>query len=150
MKKAIKISAVTALILYTLALTACTFRIVNNFGVTDTKFFVLTLTNNCKNDIYGYRIDYYLDGKPIGGQSVTNADESKLSSDKDINVTFYENNFPDEADLSTFQVEIYVLDEDLKESEPTNIVEISAKYGKKYEVYVNGNFEDGFTAEVDF
>ncbi len=148
MKKSIKIFAAAALILYTLIQTACTFRIVNNFDVKDTEYFVLMLSNNCKSDIYGYRIEYYLDGKPTGGQSVTHADESKLSKNQDMKVTFYENNFPDEADISAFQIEISVMDKDFNESEPTNIVEISAEYGKKYEISVSGSFKDGFTAEL--
>ncbi len=148
MKRAAKIITVLTFILYTLAFTGCTFRIVNNFGIADVKSFVLTLSNDCKSDIYGYRIEYYLDGKPIGGQVAINADESKLSKKQNMEAVFGENFFPDEADISAFQIEIYVLDENMNESEPTDIVAISAEYGKKYEISVNGSFEDGFKAEL--
>ncbi len=65
-----------------------------------------------------------------------------------MEAVFGENFFPDEADISAFQIEIYVLDENMNESEPTDIVAISAEYGKKYEISVNGSFEDGFKAEL--
>ncbi len=107
-----------------------------------------TLSNDCKSDIYGYRLEYYLDGKPIGGQGVSHADESKLSKKQNMKVVFDENDFPDESDISAFQIEIYVLDSNLNESGPTDIVEISAEYGKKYEISVSGSFEDGFKAEL--
>ena len=148
MKRAAKIITVLTLILYTLAFTGCTFKIVNNFVVKDTKFFIITLSNDWKSDIYGYRLEYYLDGKPIGGQGVSHADESELSKKQNMKVVFDENDFPDESDISAFQIEIYVLDSNLNESDPTDIVEISAEYGKKYEISVSGSFEDGFKAEL--
>ena len=144
--KKIKKFSVLALILFTLALTGCTFNITNNFSPPEEKHFTLKLFNDCKSDIYGYRVEYFLDGNPIGGMVGCNADESKLSGKDALQMLFYEKHFPEDSDLSAFQIEISVLDKEMNESEPADVISWAAEYGKSYDIRIGGSFEDGFSA----
>lgn len=138
--------SVLMLILFALSLTGCTFHIVNNFGYGE-RHFTLELYNDCKSDIYGYRVEYMLDGKPVGGTVGSNADESKLSKASALKMIFNETYFPKDSDLSTLQIEVSVLDEEMRESEPSDVISLNAEYGKSYKVIVSGSFENGFSAE---
>ena len=141
-----KILSVFTLLLLTLSTTGCTLHIENNFGNVE-KRFTLKLYNDCKDDIYGYHVEYYLDEKPIGGTVGQNADESEISGKYALQLAFYESYFPEGADLSKFQFEISVLDGEMRESEFTEVVELAAEYGKSYDIRVNGSFDEGFSAE---
>ena len=145
-----KISMLTVLIFFVITLTGCTFNVTNNFNIPEEKkHFKLELFNDCKSEIYGYRVEYYLDGKPIGGMAGSNADESKLSSRYAFPVMFYENNFPENSDLSTFQFQVIVLDKEMNESEPTEMISLAAEFGESYDVWVSGSFENGFSVVME-
>lgn len=138
--------SITILILFVLSLTGCTLHIENNFGYRERRF-TLELYNDCKCDIYGYQVTYMLDGKPVGSMGASNADESEISDVFALKMIFTEKDFPEDFDLSKFEIEISVLDEEMGESEPTDVISWAAKYGESYNIRVSGNFEDGFEAE---
>lgn len=142
-----KTTAFFAALILMLTFSSCTFNITNNFSIDKTKSFILEISNQCDCTIYGYHYEYCLNGKPIGGGTVTNADESFLDKKEKLKVSFTEYNFPADANLSDFQIEFYILNEDFSESEASNMLDLPAEYGKKYKVSVSGSFNDGIKAE---
>lgn len=77
----------------------------------------------------------------------SNANESEVSDVFALKMIFTEKDFPEDYDLSKFEIEISVLDKEMKESEPTDVISWAAEYGKSYNIRVGGSFEDGFEAE---
>lgn len=142
-----KFTAFFAALVLMLTFSSCTFNITNNFNLDKTKSFTLEISNQCNCTIYGYHYEYFLNGKPIGGGTITNADESFLGKKEKLNASFTEHNFPADADLNDFQIEFYILDEDFSVSEASNMLNLPVEYGKKYKVSVSGSFEDGIKAE---
>ena len=111
--------------------------------------FAVDVINNCTDDIYGIHYEYYLQGKAIGGGDVVIADSSKTPFPVgDISLfSFSPEDFPPNAGLASFQLELFVVGKDSTEMKVEPLLELAAQYGERYQFELTGNYSDGFTIE---
>lgn len=109
--------------------------------------FLVNFHHDCSDDIYGIHFEYYLDGTPIGGGVVGNANGSKLST-KDVLVKdFISDDFPENAELSQFELELFVVDKNGDEYQCNSVLNFSVEYGKTYDISIAGSYKEGFSAK---
>ena len=135
-----KLAMAVAAIMMVLCLSAC------DYQPAEGPSFSLDVVNNCQSDIYGLHYEYYLDGQPIGGAIVRVANTAMipLPSGNTTVLTFTPADFPTGADLSTFQLELFVVMEDNIEIAVSPLLELAAQYGQQYQFTLSGSNADGF------
>jgi len=110
---------------------------------TDWKF-RLAIRNSSTAAIYGFDMDYYLDGKPIGSSATVNADGSALSNGSETVFEFLPKDFPEGTTaiaLSGFSFDLYVLDKDGNRSSLVKKAKISAKYSWTFPYTLSGGWD---------
>lgn len=109
--------------------------------------FLVNFHVDCNEDVYGIHFEYYLDGTPAGGGLVGNADCSQIAKDDVLVKDFISKDFPENAELSQFQLEIFIVDKNGDEYPCDSILNIAVAYGKTYDISITGSCEDGFSAK---
>ncbi len=145
-KKTAILALVMALALLTLA--ACTNSPASNDDLTNSvedNAFEIAITNNCDTEIYGIHQEYYVAQEPIGGGDVTIAEGVPLKAGETIPFTFTSQDFPNDTDISLFEIEIFVILKDKKEQAAQQTVAIDAQFGNVYDISLTGNETDGFS-----
>lgn len=104
---------------------------------------VLAIQNQCEEDIYGLHCEYSFDGKPYGGQTVSQ--DTPFPQEETINIIFTPSDISMDVDLSTAQFELYVVLEDKQEMPAGEPVLLAVEYGNTYPFVLSGNEQDGFT-----
>ena len=109
--------------------------------------FAIDVINNCTDDIYGFHYEYYLQGNAVGGGDVVIADSVKTPfpvGDSSL-FSFSSADFPPNAGLASFQLELFVVGKDSTEMKVEPLLELAAQYGERYQFELTGNYSDGFT-----
>ena len=108
--------------------------------------FYIALTNDCDSEIYGIHCEYYLGDVPTGGGVVTNSGDKPTPIKKSsvLSRDFIPADFPKDADLSTFKIQVYVILEEGQEVPTGEPVEMSVQYGSRYYLTLSGNNGAGF------
>lgn len=120
------------------ALTACT----NDKNTKDT--FSISIKNKSDKEIYGLHYEYFIDGNPIGGGNVENADDSILDKNEVLTNEFYPEDFPENTDLSKFSIKYYLILKDKREIPCNNIIKLNVKYNKTYKLILLDSGKNGF------
>lgn len=142
-----KHKAITALLilLSLLGLCAC-----SNAGTqikANKSTFIVNYHVDCNEDVYGIHFEYYLDGTPVGGGVVGNADGAQIAKDDVLVKDFISDDFPESAELTQFQLELFIVDNNGKEYPCDSILNITAEYGKTYDVAITGSCKAGFSVK---
>jgi len=97
---------------------------------------VLSFVNQCNNTaIYGLHVEYYIEDKAIGGQLVSlnpNLD-TPFQKDQTINMYLIQKDFPENADLHNFAMEVFVVLENKSEVGVGNKISLPVEFGKNYQ-----------------
>lgn len=125
-------------------------------------FLIFTLSG-CKSE--GFTIRFQVDVpnlQYIETRSYFNGEvyaQSRLREEDDTLLevgNFYEERFEnsqktplDSFDLSSFQIQVYLLDQDMNEYASSEPLSISVEYGKVYTVTVGGDSENGLTIKLN-
>lgn len=141
--KHLRIFGILIAVLLTLNLCACS-NDVHEIQA-DENTFLVSFHVNCAAKLSALHFEYSLDGKPVGGGMVGNANGSAMAAEDVFVKDFIPEDFPANADLSQFQLEIYVIDSDENEYPCGEILNIAAEYGTIYDLSIIGNCEDGFS-----
>lgn len=97
--------------------------------------FHVVIRNNSDAEIYGYEMNYYIDGVQIGTRGGINADNTPLTHGDEFNFDFIPQDMPQETSaisLSKFSFDLYVLGADGEKTLVCENVPVSAKYGWCY------------------
>lgn len=113
----------------------------------DENTFLVHFCLDCEAEIFSIHFEYYLDGKPAGGGLVGNADGSALKYGEMLTKEFISADFPEDGDLSKFQIEIFALDGQGKEHPCNEILSFAVAYGNEYDITIGGGYDTGFTAK---
>lgn len=143
MKHRISVIFLTMLLLF--ALCAC-----NNVGTpieANESAFLVNFHVDCNEDVYGIHFEYYLDGVPAGGGLTGNANGSKITTGDVFVKDFIPDDFPENADLSQFQLEILVVDKNGEEYPCSSVLNMAVAYGNTYNLSITGSYKDGFSAK---
>lgn len=105
--------------------------------------FIVAVKNNCDMEIYGIHYEYYIAQKPIGGGSVEIANGSPYKKGELMSCEFLVEWFPENADLSLFEIEIFVLLGNDREQFVGEVVSINAEYGNVYHLSLTGDSVNG-------
>lgn len=109
--------------------------------------FLVQFHIDCEADVHAVHFEYYLNGIPVGGGGFGNANNSKIAATDVYTKDFNVEDFPEDADISLFQLEIFVVDQAGNEYSCNRILDIAAEYGKSYEISITGSRRDGFSAD---
>lgn len=109
--------------------------------------FLVNFHVDCNEDVYAIHFEYYLDGTPAGGGLVGNADGSRIPAGDVFTKDFIPKDFPEDADLSQFQLEICIVDKSGDEYPCDSILSFAVAYEKTYDIWITGSCEDGFLAK---
>lgn len=123
----------------------CSCRIVNN----DEEIFYVSVIQNTEDEVYGIHYEYYIDGEAIGGCMVRNADNSYIEKNDILTKDFSKYDFPKGRDLSKLYIQFFIAAENGNETGTVNPIKISAEYGKRYTVVIEGNYKDGYAAKLN-
>mgnify|MGYP007111629908 CR=1 FL=1 len=104
--------------------------------------FEIQIENECDAKIYGVHYEYYLAQKAVGGGETGYANGSAIPEGDVITLDFLPKDFPEDTDLSSLSVEIFV-QADGREVPADNSIDISAQYGKAYHYKLSGS-DSGF------
>ena len=72
--------------------------------------FLIGIRNNCDCEIYKVHHEYYIGEEPAGGGYICNADGSAISFDDVLVKDFIPADFPEDANLAEFRIEVFVTD----------------------------------------
>lgn len=109
--------------------------------------FLVRFQVDCEDEVFGIHFEYYLDGDPAGGGLTGNANGSALKTGEVLTKDFIPADFPEEADLSQFQLEIFLVDEQGQEHPCTEALRFGAAYGHAYDIIITGSYKAGFSAD---
>lgn len=62
---------------------------------------------------------------------------------------FFQICFPKGRDLSKLYIQFFIAAENGNETGTVNPIKISAEYGKRYTVVIEGNYKDGYAAKLN-
>ncbi|MBR6407232.1 MAG: hypothetical protein IKS19_01365 [Clostridia bacterium] len=115
------------------------------------KRFDVAVTLDTPDDIYAVTCDYSLDGKSLGLQGASNADETKITDG--VYFEFDEKNFEDNPELGELSLSFGLydrlrqsLDEEERVIPVDGEIKIEAQYGREYRVTISGDKQSGFRA----
>lgn len=108
--------------------------------------FLIGLRNQCDCEIYKIHHEYYIGDKPAGGGYICNADGSAISFDDVLVKDFIPADFPEEANLAEFRIEVFVTDGTGAKFSCGEALSLNAAYGNEYEITITGNEKSGFCA----
>lgn len=111
--------------------------------------FGIKFVNDTAGELSEINYQYGIDGESCGGGGVCHADNSMIKVGEEFWKEFISDDFPEEADVSKFQIQFTLLDDDQKEYVVENIVEINAAYGNTYCILLSGSAEEGYTASIE-
>ena len=110
----------------------------------DENTFYISIRNQCDSDIYGVHHEYYLDNEPEGGGGTMYADQTPIRQGDTLNLEFTPADFPEDADLATFSLELYVMLEDGQEIPVDEPLIMPVDYGQVYSFSLYGSNSEGF------
>lgn len=110
--------------------------------------FLVEFHNTCEADIYTIHYEYYLGDTPIGGGEMGNADNSAIEPDDVLTKDFIKKDFPENADLRDFKLEIFATDHYKNEYPCDPVLPFEVEYGKTYSIELSGSFLDGFSVRT--
>ncbi len=111
--------------------------------------FILEVINECDDEVYGFHIEYSLDGQNVSGGGGVNADGSAVSKSDSFYFEFNKKDKADSDDISALTAQINVItDENGAEIPIDEKVSLNAKFGEAKSVVVRGNAESGYTVET--
>jgi len=106
---------------------------------------VLSFVNQCNNTaIYGLHVEYYIEDKAIAGHLVSlNPDmDTPFQKGETISIYLIQKDFPENADLHNFAMQVFIVLENKSEVELGDIIRLPVEFGKNYQfllVESNGN-----------
>ena len=106
--------------------------------------FLVSVTNDSDVPWKGLHFEYYLDQKPIGGATVEAYSQPAFDVGEQLTKDFIPRDFPENADLSGFGLEVFVVLTDGSEALAEPAVELKAEYGVQYDYRIQGNEKEGF------
>lgn len=109
--------------------------------------FLVNFHVDCNEDVYAIHFEYYLDGTPVGGGKTGNADGSRITAGDVFTKDFIPKDFPEGADLSQFQLEIFVIDKNGDEYPSDSILSFETEYGKVYDISIAGSCKNGVSVK---
>lgn len=109
--------------------------------------FLVRFQVDCEDEVFGIHFEYYLDGDPAGGGLTGNANGSALKTGEALTKDFIPADFPEGADLSQFQLEIFVVDEQGQEYPCAEVLSFAATYGHVYDITISGGYKAGFFSD---
>lgn len=123
-------------------LTACQER----QAAADPESFVISVTLQCAQPIVGLHFEYSLDGTPIGGGSVQNADGSLAEAGETYSKDFSSADFPQDSQWQNFSIEYFVMLPDGREVSAGEALHLSPQTGHVYRFALGGcSTEGGYT-----
>lgn len=119
----------------------------------DENRFDVAIINNCDTEIYGVHYEYHLAKTPIGGGDVRRSPVTAYETGEIINCLFYTDGFPENADLSSLEIEIYVILDNAEDNYQQQLVGenivLDAEFGNGYCYSLTGNEADGFSVAAE-
>ena len=106
--------------------------------------FLVSVTNDSGVPWKGLHFEYYLDQKPIGGATVEAYSQPAFGVGEQLTKDFIPRDFPENADLSGFGLEVFVVLTDGSEALAEPALELKAEYGVQYDYRIQGNEKEGF------
>ena len=109
--------------------------------------FWLNIHNSSDAGIYGFAVDYYLNGELLGSRTLENADNTAITEDSDIEFDFVPADFPEGTsaiNLFGFSFDLSVIGSDGNETLVYKDMKVSAKYAWTFYYSLSGDFEHGF------
>lgn len=106
---------------------------------------VISFVNQCNTAIYGLHVEYYIEDKAIGGQLVSlnpNLD-TPFQKGETISIYLIQKDFPKNADLYNFAMEVFVVLENKSEMKVDDRISLPVEFGKNYQLLLienNGNY----------
>ena len=107
--------------------------------------FLVSVTNDSDVPWKGLHFEYYLDREPIGGAAVEAYSQPEFAVGESLTKDFIPRDFPENAELSGFGLEVFVMHADGTETLAEPVVELKAEYGVEYDYRIQGNEKEGFT-----
>lgn len=148
MKKVMSfVNVVLMLVLCVLLMAACSDM---NVSQNDEEFCIV-IHQDTESAIYGVHCEYYLEDTPVGGMEamiMENGAVIPVEPGDTIRFRFNKQSFPENADLSTLLVEIYVMHQSGNETKTENDIELSADYGNEYDFSLTGSISDYYISEM--
>ncbi len=114
--------------------------------------FHIVISQNTEGAIYGIHYEYYLADTPIGGAeavAIKNGAAIPIEQGGTISLPFYKQGFPEDANLDTLSVEIYVMDKSGNETKTENDIKLSADYGNNYDFSLTGDTSNYYLSEIE-
>lgn len=111
------------------------------------KFYVNCI-NDTGADIAAIQIDFSLGGDTLGSVAGSYADGTPIKPGDAMNFEFLQEDFPEGADPSQFQIRLTIRDMEGSEKTVHAPVKIDAAYGKFYQISLTGNDADGYDAQL--
>lgn len=98
--------------------------------------FTIKISSACEEPIYAMRYEYLLDGKLLGGDDIV-IETDGFKKGEAIVLEFTPEHFPEKADLSAVEVQIFIYTDDPKELKSFS-ASYAVEYGKEHEVVLYG------------
>ena len=101
--------------------------------------FAVYIRNDTGADAYAIQLDYTLGGDILGSVAGCYADNSPIKPGASMDFRFLPEDFPVNADLSQFSVQLQTLDRNGNPSSAEFSVSFPAAYGEIYEISLSGS-----------
>ena len=101
--------------------------------------FIVYIQNDTGADIHTVQLHYWLSGEVLGSMGGCHADNSPIKPGTSMEFQFLPEDFPKNADLSSFSLQIQALDENENPSTAAISLSVPAAYGRIYEISLSGS-----------
>lgn len=105
----------------------------------------MSVTNDSDVPWKGFHFEYYLDREPIGGAVVEAYSQPAFTVGEQLTKDLIPRDFPENAELSGFGLEVLVMFTDGSERPAEPVVELKAEYGVLYDYRIQETEKEGFT-----
>lgn len=139
-----KLTTIFTIILFLFCLSSCKTKGQDE----EESLFSIVVTNQCNEEIYGLHFEYELDGQPIGGGGVRNADNTPIDKGDTLTNDFIPADFPENADMQSFSIQYYLILANDEEIQAGEEITLSPAKGSTIPLILEGNHTDGFTIKA--
>lgn len=130
---------------------ACERVIHENVSQKSEEFYII-LHQEAEKPLYGVHYEYYVKDTPIGGAEIVgieNGNVIPIEPGETISLQFNKRDFPENADLNTLSVELYIIDQFGNETKAENDIKLSADYGNNYDFILTGDISNYSVSETE-
>jgi len=139
-----KLTTIITVILFLFCLSSCRVK----EQAEEEPLFSIVVANQCNEEIYGLHFEYELDGQPMGGGGIRNANNSPIEKGDTLTNDFISADFPENADLQSFSNQYYVILANDEEIQAGEEITLNPEKGSTYPLLLEGNPADGFTIKA--